>query len=104
MLLGRFLDMGPWAVDLVGSFGFAVVMIYFLLFHFICTGVYSFIVFFFNPEKGYSMASDSMMHLMKYLLLGLVSWNISMCSKAVANNYSGTTADSRVYLDKDPSP
>lgn len=50
------------------------------------------------------MASDSMMHLMKYLLLGLVSWNISMCSKAVANNYSRTTADSRVYLDKDPSP
>ena len=81
MLLGRFLDMGPWAVNLVIFCGAAVGIIFFP----VCTSV--------MLKLCISEIS---------ILVGLVCWNISIHSKAFADYYSRATAYSRVHMDKDP--
>lgn len=77
MLLGRFLDMGPWAVDLVVI---GIISISFLFLFTICD-LFDYGVLF---------------------LAGPVRWNISICSEAVANNNSRIKTNSCIYMDKDP--
>ena len=74
LLLGRFLDMGPWAVDLVVIDGCTLCCVSFY------AAVYVQSAFFF---------------------VGPFCWNISLCSEAVANNHTRIASDPCVHMDKD---
>ena len=78
VLLGRFLDMGPWAVDLVVFGSFVVASLLLLVVAF-----YNMINFLFS--------------------LGLVCRNISICPEAFTNNNSRATTNSCIHMDEDSS-
>lgn len=69
VLLGRFLDMGSWAVDLVYLSKFESLPLWLTLLHIVspCYHVYVF-----TREVK--------------ILVGLVCWNIPICAEASANN------------------
>jgi hypothetical protein len=76
VLLGRFLDMGPWAVDLVVVGNFIVASLF--------------------PKL---VVLNIMINFMTLCYVGFVCWNISICPEAVANDDARTTANSCFHLD-----
>jgi len=79
VLLGRFLDMGPWAVDLVCS---DLLCMYLFCVMFVVFSLY--LVF----------------NLWHFIVVGPVCRNISLCTQTTTNKCNGVTSNSSVYMDK----
>ena len=91
VLLGRFLDMGPWAVDLVIKDQTRV-------FLFCFTNVFNPLAFIFVPPYPGSIMFGINN---EFGFVGVVSWYFPLCPQALANYDSGTATDSCFHLDKD---
>ena len=79
VLLGRFLDMGPWAVDLVCS---DLLCMYLFCVMFVVFSLY--LVF----------------NLWHFIVVGPVCRNISLFTQTTTNKCNGVTSNSSVYMDK----
>ena len=77
VLLGRFLDMGPWAVDLV------------------CTDLLCMYILM-NACCFFSLVFN----LWHFIVVGPVCRNISLCTQTASNKCNGVASNSCVYMDQ----